>query len=471
MEERDITELLSRYEQMLLTGKSMYFDADEYDDLAEYYDELDDIETAREIVALGLSIHPDNEALMLRFGKYLVYDAKYTTALHYLNSRFSGYDFDLYLLKIECLLHLDLYAEAYELTAEVLKDEDTDLDVILSELGFLYVGAEYYDEAILYFEKSLEYDPTNMEVLNDLAYAYEVKSDFNSAIIVCNQILDADPYSIDNWIMLGKLYSLDGDFEKAIDAFDFALALDDTNISILKLKAHCLLLSERSEEAVKMLKECIDMSPEESFLYFSLAECYMSLEQYKDALKALWAYEGLVGETPESMANKSHAYLLLEQIDESVELIDKALKADSDSYDVNMIAGEVYLKLNILAGAEIFFKKALVLDEDSADEVLEKLVAVYLRKDELLNAIECQEKLFEITESPESHEKLALLYMENGDKDNFDAAIESFDDESLFSVFSVFYPNDVLEIPSRQSMLLRLNEAYECRLLYKNIKY
>lgn len=471
MEERNIIDLLSRYEQMLVTGKSIYFDADEYDDLAEYYDKLDDIEAARGIVDMGLSIHPDNESLMLRFGKYLVYDAKYTTALHYLNSRFSSYDFELYLLKIECLLHLDLYAEAYELTAEILRDEDTDLDVILSELGFLYVGAEYYDEAILYFEKSLEYDPANIEVLNDLAYAYEVKADFASAIIVCNQILDADPYSIDSWIMLGKLYSLEEDFEKAIDAFDFALALDETNMLVLKLKAHCLLLSERSKEAVAMLKECISMSPDESHLYLSLAECYMSLEQYGEVLKALLEYENLVGETPESMAKKAHVYLLQGKIDESVEFIDKALNADSDSFDVNMIAGEVYLKLNIPSGAEIFYKKALSLNEDNAEEVLEKLVSVYLRKDEIQNAIECQERLFDITESAQAQEKLALLYMENGDKENFQATIESFDDESLFSIFSVFYPNDILDIPSRESILRRLNEAYECRLLYKNIKY
>lgn len=471
MEERNIIDLLSRYEQMLVTGKSIYFDADEYDDLAEYYDKLDDIEAARGIVDMGLSIHPDNESLMLRFGKYLVYDAKYTTALHYLNSRFSSYDFELYLLKIECLLHLDLYAEAYELTAEILRDEDTDLDVILSELGFLYVGAEYYDEAILYFEKSLEYDPANIEVLNDLAYAYEVKADFASAIIVCNQILDADPYSIDSWIMLGKLYSLEEDFEKAIDAFDFALALDETNMLVLKLKAHCLLLSERSEEAVAMLKECISMSPDESHLYLSLAECYMSLEQYGEVLKALLEYENLVGETPESMAKKAHVCLLQGKIDESVEFIDKALNADSDSFDVNMIAGEVYLKLNIPSGAEIFYKKALSLNEDNAEEVLEKLVSVYLRKDEIQNAIECQERLFDVTESAQAQEKLALLYMENGDKENFQATIESFDDESLFSIFSVFYPNDILDIPSRESILRRLNEAYECRLLYKNIKY
>lgn len=471
MEERNIIDLLSRYEQMLLTGKSMYFDADEYDDLAEYYDKLDDIETARGIVDMGLSIHPDNESLMLRFAKYLVYEARYTTALHYLNSRFSSYDFELYLLKIECLLHLDLYAEAYELTEEILRDEDTDLDVILSELGFLYVGAEYYDEAILYFEKSLEYDSGNIEVLNDLAYAYEVKADFASAIIVCNQILDSDPYSVDSWIMLGKLYSLEEDYEKAIDAFDFALALDETNIIVLKLKAHCLLLSDRSEEAVDMIQECINMSPDEGLLYLSLAECYMSLEQYNDVLKALVAYETLVGETPESMAKKAHAYLLQGKIDESVEFIDKALNADSDSFDVNMIAGEVYLKLNIPSGAEIFYKKALSLNEDNAEEVLEKLVSVYLRKDEILNAIECQERLVEVSEAAQSYEKLALLYMENGDKEKFQTTIESFDDESLFSIFSVFYPNDMSDIPNRDSVLLRLNEAYECRLLYKNIKY
>ena len=230
-------------------------------------------------------------------------------------------------------------------------------------------------------------------------------------------------------------------------------------------------MSERSEEAVVMLKECISMSPDESLLYLSLSECYMSLEQYSDVLKTLVAYEELVGETPESMAKKAHVYLLQGKIDESVEFIDKALNADSDSFDVNMIAGEVYLRLNIPSGAEIFYKKALSLNEDNAEEVLEKLVSVYLRKDEILNAIECQERLLEVTESAQAQEKLALLYMESGDKESFHAIIESFDDESLFSIFLVFYPNDILDIPSRESMLLRLDEAYECRLLYKNIKY
>ena len=139
MRKKENSNVLERYEQMLISGKNVYFDADEYDELADYYDKSDDIETAKEIVKLGLSIHPNNESLMIRHVRFLTYDANYSSALHYLNSHFNGYDFEQYLLKIECLLQLGLYAEAHSLTVEVLQDEDTDIDLILSELGFIYI--------------------------------------------------------------------------------------------------------------------------------------------------------------------------------------------------------------------------------------------------------------------------------------------------------------------------------------------
>ena len=53
MAERDMSDLIARYEQMLVSGKSVYFDADEYDELAEYYDKLDDLDSARDIVVQG----------------------------------------------------------------------------------------------------------------------------------------------------------------------------------------------------------------------------------------------------------------------------------------------------------------------------------------------------------------------------------------------------------------------------------
>lgn len=473
MAERDISELIARYEQMLVSGKSVYFDADEYDELAEYYDKLDDLDSARDIVAQGLLIHPENERLMLKSARFMIYDGKYTEALYFLNAHFGTYDFELYLMKIECLLNMGLYAEAYQLTAEVLEDGENDLDVILSELGFLYLEAEYYDEAILYLKKSLDYDPANREVLDDLAYAYEAKGDFEASVDVCNKILDIDPYSLEAWLMLGKLHSLNGNYESAIDAFDFALTLDDKDITALKLKAHCLILSDRTEDAVDILKQCLVLYPEDDSIYLSLADSYMELGLYDDMLKYIADYEIYAGETVESTAKKAYAFLLKDDLGQAKALIDQILSANPESFEANMIAGELNYRLDNMTAAETYYLKALSIHQSDTEDILEKLVSVNVKQGNLNEAIDWQKRILGIDPSALALRRLALLYLEKGDKENYKTTVESFNDEDLESFYLLFYQDehsDKLE-ESRDYLLNRLYEAFDCRLLYKNMKY
>lgn len=473
MTRKNISDLIARYEQMVVSGKSVYFDADEYSELAEYYDKLDDIDTARNIVGQGLAIHPANESLMNKYARFMIYDGRYMDALKYLNNHFSSYDFDQYMMKIECFLNLDLYAEAYELTAEVLNDGEADLDIVLSELGFLYLEAEYYDEALLYLEKSLEYDPLNREVLNDLMYAYEVKADFASAIDICNKILDIDPYSFETWLTLGKLYSLSEDFEKAIDAFDFALTLDDGDISTLKLKAHCLVLADRPEDAVEVLKQCLELYPEDASVYLSLADSYLELEHFDDMLDFLNKYESSSGKTIESLAKKAYAYLLKEDLNASKQLVDEILELNSESFEANMIAGELNYKLSNLPKAESFYLKALELREEDVEDVLDKLVSVNVKSGNWTQAIIWQKKLLETDLSTVALHRLALLYLEVGDDVNFKEIVNSLNDEDLRAFYQLFYKEEteIIKNDNRDFYLNRLYEAFDCRLLYKNIRF
>lgn len=472
MEEKDITNLLERYKQMLVSGKSMYFDADEYDDLAEYYEQLDDIEAARDVVDMGLKIHPNNEYLMQRYAKFLMYDSQYIAALNYLNSNFTSYDFEQYLLKIECLLNLGLYAEAYELTAEVLTDKETDIDVVLSELGFLYLESEYYDEAILYFEKSLEYNAENKDVLSDLVYTYESKNNFESAIRVCNLLLDVDPYSAEAWMMLGRLYSLTGDFEKAIDAFDFVSTIDGDDLNLLKLKAHCLVLAGRINEAIEVLLSCIALSLEEEYLYISLVDCYLSLEDYSKVLEVIGQSENLIGQTSISLAKKGYTYCLLGDVEKSISYINQALAKDDVSPEINIIAGELFSRLDMFAEARAAYEEVLTLRDDDV-EVMGKLVSICVNQNNITDAIAFQNKILEMAPTTPNYEKLALLYLENGDRSSFELCVNSFDEASLISLFSIFYSEELVDFAnvSREYLLNRLIEAYECRLLYKNMKH
>ena len=291
MAQKDISEIRKGAELYLESGKSVYLDSDEFYELAEYYGTKKNIDSARDVIEAGLSIHPESRALLSKKAKFLVYDGEYHRALKLLNNTFSEYDFDLFLLKIECYLQLGLHAEAYEMVREMLeKEEEEDMDTILSEVGFLYVEADLFDEAILYLEKSLDYNATKTDVLGDLAYSYEMVGNFNAAIVATNKILDIDPYSYEAWVNLGKLYSLQEMFEKAVDAFDFALTINDSDTNVIKLRAHCLSLSGRTEEAIEIFKELLDTRSEDVSVNLLLAECYQSLDMYDEALGDLARY-------------------------------------------------------------------------------------------------------------------------------------------------------------------------------------
>ena len=54
-EDMDISGLIDKYEDMLYSGKRVYLDADEFEVLFDYYDSIDDIDSAKEIIVSGLA--------------------------------------------------------------------------------------------------------------------------------------------------------------------------------------------------------------------------------------------------------------------------------------------------------------------------------------------------------------------------------------------------------------------------------
>ncbi len=85
------------------------------------------MDKAKSVLDLALSIHPDNANLILKRAKSMVFEGHYQDALEYMDIYFSEYDFDLYLLKIECYLQLKLKAEAALQGRFPVEEKDGDL--------------------------------------------------------------------------------------------------------------------------------------------------------------------------------------------------------------------------------------------------------------------------------------------------------------------------------------------------------
>ncbi|HMM04295.1 MAG: tetratricopeptide repeat protein [Prevotella sp.] len=471
MPDKDISSLIKRYQQAHESGKNPYFDADEFSDLAEYFDSIDELDTAREIIDAGLAIHPGNTPLLIKKAKLAVYDGEYELALELLDSS-SEYDFDLYLLKIECYLQLEQYQDAFALSEELLeKEDDEPLDNVLAELGFLHVEADCFKEAVLYLQESLKHNPENIEVLSDLAYAHEMLGDFEAAIDATNKILDIEPYTYEAWVSLGKLYSLKEQFEKAIDAFDFALTINDADGNVLKLKAHCLSLVDRVGEAIEIFNDLLLSDPDDTSIHFLLAECYEALEMYDEALTCLQKYEDIEGETTELLCKRAYIYLGKGDYQKALAIVEKGLKDNPYSLDLNMIAGEVEFLREEYKEAELYYLSIYSQNKENF-QLLDRLAMVYIKEEDYQQAAFYTEKLLELDPTNLAvKQRLALLYFELGDEVEFNIILDQFTDKELLSLFELIYTPQSPAYFDRDMLLAYLNKAREARTLFKNLKY
>lgn len=471
MPDKDISALVKRYEQAIESGKSPYFDADEFSELADYFDQQDDLDTAREIIDSGLAIHPGNTPLLIKKAKIIVYDNDYQEALELLDT-ITEYDFDLYLLKIECYLQLEQYKNAFNLSEELLeKEDDEPLDNVFAELGFLHVEADCFKEAVLYFQESLKYNPDNIEVLSDLAYAHEMLGDFEAAISSTNSILDIEPYTYEAWVNLGKLYSLKEEFEKAIDAFDFALTINDSDSNLLKMKAHCLSLCERAGEAISIFKDLLEADPSDTAIYFLLAECYESLEMYDEALSNLEEYRKIEGNTDEVLSKQAYLYLERNEYLKALSIVEKGLESKPYSLDLNMIAGEIEFRRQRYKEAELYYLSIYPTNKENF-HLVDRLAIVCIKEEDYQQAAYYTEELLDIDPNNLAvKQRLALLYFEIGDKTHFNTILDQFTDSELLSLFELIYTPQSSGPLDRDILISYLNKAREARTLFKNLKY
>lgn len=472
--ELDITALIEKYEQMRALGRNIYFDADEFALLAEYYNAEGDNEEAEQLIHEGLRMHPGSSALMLLHAKTLVYAELYEDALDYLRMVMDEGGVEYALLQIESLLHLNRYEEADRLIAETLELDLAvdDLYYFITEVAYMFNDVDKFARAASFLEESMKIDDSNVEAIIDLAYAYEMSGELDKAIDQNNRLLDIDPYSYDGWVNIGKLYSMNSQYDKSVDAFDFALTIREDDLAVMKMKALSLYLHGNTSEAISVFEQCLQLAPDDESLYESLLEAYEVIEQYDEMMKLIDKKEALLGKEG-ILAKKAFVYLNRDEFDKAKELFDQIPENERESLDYHMLEGELAFYSNDLKQAEASFIKAALLSEGNED-IIDKLANISVAQEKFEQAASYLEELLEISpDYPNAKSRLAFIRFEIGSKEPFDEIMAQFSDEELRDLLSLISGGDENDFSeySREKMLTRLNEARENRVLFKNFKY
>ncbi|MDD4010110.1 MAG: tetratricopeptide repeat protein [Fermentimonas sp.] len=470
----DITSLVEKYENMRALGKKVYFDADEFALLADFYYSEGDTSEAELLVEEGLAMHPGSSELMTLKAKQLVLSGKYKEALSFMRHLSNDNDLDLPLLKIEAFLHLSRFDEAEKLTNKILNKDlpEEDYYYFINEVGYLLNDVDKFDRAIAYLEEGLKINNSNPEVLIDLAYSYEMKGDMDKAIEYNNRLLDINPYSFDAWVNIGKLFTMNEQYDKAIDSFDFALTIREDELSVLKMKAMAHYLNDNVDESIAIFRKCLAMSPEEDAIYDSLLEAYAAMEQYEEMMNLIDLREERIG-SEGIFARRAFVYLSKGDFDLAKSYFFQIPEDEKETLEYHMLEGELAFHDENFAAAEAAYIKAALISEGN-EEILDKLANISVAQEKYKQAADYLEELLKL--SPEystAKARLAFVRFEIGSKEPFDNIMQQFTDEELRDLLSLIMGSDKTEFAdySREKILTRLNEARENRVLFKNIKY
>lgn len=470
----DITSLVEKYENMRVLGKKMYFDADEFAHLADFYHSEGDNTEAELLIEEGLTMHPGSSELMTLKARQLVLSGKYKKALNFMRHLSEDNDLELPLLRIEALLHISHFDDAKKLTDKLLSRDlnEEDYYYVITEVGFLLNDVDKFDCAIKYLEDSMKINNLNLDVIVDLAYAYEMKGELVKAIEYNNVLIDINPYSFDSWVNIGKLFTMNEQYNKAIDSFDFALTINENELSVLKMKAMALFLNDNIEEAISIFRKCLAISPNDNAVYDSLLEAYAAIEKYEEMMNLIDLREEQIG-SDGVISRRVFVYLSKGDYDTAKSYFSQIPEEEKDTLEYHMLEGELAFYEEDFNAAEAAYIKAALISEGN-EEIIDKLANVCVAQEKYKEAADYLEELLLISpEFPTAKSRLAFMRFEIGSKEPFDDIMEQFTDEELRELLSLIMGINKTDLTdfNRAKIITRLNEARENRVLFKNIKY
>ena len=221
----------------------------------------------------------------------------------------------------------DDIAKAMDIARIVLDLHPNYLKTLLF-LASVHKSTNQAEEALLYFERALEVDPTNLEIKLEYAEALISHEDYEEAAVVLNDMIRQDPAFDLSYLVLSSLYEDTRQWDKAMEVLESAVANDTRNVKILTKLAQYLQRADQYERSMGILRKAIEANPDNP-----------------DALN----YQGIY-------------YWHFRQYDKAIGIFQSVISADDTNAGAYSNLGSVYLEMNRKDLARTHFEEAIEHD-------------------------------------------------------------------------------------------------------------
>lgn len=389
-------DLVKRYEEMLVNNASIYFDADEFEDIAFQYELSENYQQAFDTIVYALKIHSGNSELLVKKALYLLCLEHKEEALELIDSLpINNVPNDL--IKADIYLANGKELEAIAIVDKVLEITKPDFTLYL-DASDVFANNDSLEYAILYLKKGLEVFPEQTDLMRELAFTYGDSERFEEMVEQLNNLLDINPYEISDWISLIRGYGSLNQLDKAIEACDFALAIDTTNEEVHMMRAVCLYENGNIELAASAFEECIPFISINIPFLLVVIQCFLELKRFDQGFEVANRILELDPTHADGYYQKAICLIGMKELGKAYETICEALGIDGDNPDFLVVKADLLTERNELVSAKEILLE-LAEKEPTFYKIYFPLAYIYEQEENWEQALIYYKKSYEMNDS------------------------------------------------------------------------
>lgn len=369
--ENNAIQKVALFESMLKEKTFTFFDAEDYELIIDYYNQVSFKEKAKKALEMALEQYPNDLSLLLIKVEFLNSSQQFEKSLNILTkiNKFYPNNIDVVfgLGKIYSIMEFFPKAiESFNQVYELILLDATQND-LLQDLAYEFMQIGQNNQAIKILKHNLKVNPNDETSIMELGVAFHEAGKFKEAISYFNKTIDNSPYNHLAWFNLATIYNIDENWKDAIFGYEMCLVINEKFTAAHYGKANSYIQLKEYQKAIDSFNESFIYDRPHAYAYCSIGECYEKIGDYS---KALIFYEKSleIDDTlPESWLGIGVVRDLNNEPDQAIKFIKKAIDLDSDNPEYWYLYAELLTKLKKNNEAEIAFKKVIELEPNNID--------------------------------------------------------------------------------------------------------
>lgn len=347
----EFKQLLRKYEEAAAEGRSIYMEADDLTDIAEYYHMTGYTAAAHEAVDYALSMFPDAPAPKAMKARMVLIDEGNT-------------------IKAE-----EMFEESFAELYDDMEREDFIIDV-----ASLYIDYELYDYAERWLLRATDTDDLDYKELSGKIALH--RGNYEESERIFNELIDRNPYSTPYWNNLASTQFLQNNIRESIQSSEFAIAINPNDADAILNKANGLFSLGNFKEAEKFYARFSELCPDEESGEMFQGICEINLNNLDEGIKHLKEAELIAPEDSENLfeicQELAFALSKVGKADEALAYAEKMLHCKgADANETRVMQGHLLMEAGRWQEAKSYYSKAITDSGCSPHIFLRIAISIY----------------------------------------------------------------------------------------------